>query len=353
MNDLLLLSLLSLPLQREYLNGTRTAAELVEYCRIGSLEVQPHLKGVYGNDPFIAAGRIEQACGKHGHDIVTIESSLYPEYLREIHDPPLVLYTKGGNLPERCVSVVGTRNSDAFSETITDRLCGELCAAGYAIVSGMARGIDRAAHLAALNRAAITVGVCANGIDYMYPRENSDLFARVSFGLVLVSEHPPRIRAGKWAFAKRNRIISGFSRKCIVVKASRKSGAMITARYAVDQGRDLFVCAGHAYDEDYEGCLSLINSGAIAVFDASTVLAEEAMILPQCRDLFKELPASPPVPETLAANEIYPLIKAGCTTVDELVVRSGKRPSEVLSLVMQMTLSGAAELVGDSVRLCI
>lgn len=352
MEDILALSLLPSSLQREYLNESHSARELVRYSNEHSIAIQPHLRAHYGSDASCAAKKILQKCDKQGFEILTIESQRYPRTLSQIADPPLAVYTKGGDIASKTVSVVGTRNSDALSESVTARLCSDMCAAGYTIVSGMASGIDRIAHLTAINCNSATVGVCANGIDCVYPRSNSDLFEKCGHGLVLLSEHPPMIRAGKWAFARRNRIISGLSGKCVVVKASRRSGAMITARFAVEQGRDLFVCPGYSFDPEYEGCLCLINSGALAIFDTSTILEDEMKNLSEATQvsLFNETDNNREPADI--TNEIYPFVRDGCRTVDELVLKTGKKPSEVLALIMRLSLSGVAELVGDSVRLC-
>jgi len=349
----LILSLLPAAVQREYLCGRQSAQELVDRCRHENIRPQVHLTACYGNSPRDAAEKIAGVCDKISFSIIPITDCRYPRYLKEIADPPLVLYTRGGEIPEPSISVVGTRDSDPLSESVTERLCSSFCAAGYSIVSGMALGIDRAAHLTALKRGGATVGVCPNGIDHVYPQQNRDLFERAGSGLVLVSEHPPRIRAGKWAFARRNRIISGFSRKCVVVKASKRSGAMITARYAAEQGRDLFVCPGHSYDESYEGCISLINSGAVAIYDASSLIDDisagaDVPVLPYFAN---EAPNGSPL-EAALQNEFYSLVAGGCNTIDELVERTGKPASEVLGGVMQLSLNGQAELLGDHVRIC-
>lgn len=369
--DLLFLTLMPASVQREFLSGRTCIRKIIETCTGMKTAVLPHLRTRFGNDPFRAVHNIIESSLSAGVSVVPFGSAEYPRFLSEISDPPLVLFVKGGHVPDNCISVVGTRKSDPQSEYITGRLCSSLVSAGYTIVSGMAVGIDRAAHTSALNVNAVTVGICANGPDVLYPRANADLFDRVGRGLVLVSEYPPGIRAGKWAFAKRNRIISGISRKSVIVKASRKSGAMITARYAADQGRDVYACPGVSFDTEYEGCISLINSGAMAVFDASTITgqtetadtADTAAFIqaslyepsdtvtaekiknedhpPSCQDMKNGA--------YLPGDEIYSIVAGGCITVDEIVTRTGMKPSEVLSQIMQLSIAGRAELIGDRV----
>jgi DNA processing protein len=175
------------------------------------------------------------------------------------------------------ISIVGTRNSDRLSEEVTVKISSTLSNAGFCIVSGMAYGIDRFAHLGALNAGGKTIGVLPGGIDTIYPYRNRDIYNMIadSKESAVISEYPPGIQSGqKWTFARRNRIISGISPALVVVQAPRESGAMITARYAIEQNRDVFVCSGHAFDQNYEGCHDLIRDGALIISRVEDILSE-------------------------------------------------------------------------------
>jgi len=230
--------------------------------------VQEHIAEIYGDVPLKASGMIIDRCGKIGVEIVGLHDAEYPSLLKEIHRPPFVLYVKGNMPVNRMVSIVGTRNSCRESEDIARRISSTLACSGFTVVSGMAVGIDRFAHLGALDAGGSTVGVLPGGIDSLYPYRNRDLFSRIvsSEASALVSENPPGIISShKWTFARRNRIISGMSSSLVIVEAPRGSGAMITARYAIEQNRELFVCTGNAFDQRFSGCHDLIRDGAAVV----------------------------------------------------------------------------------------
>jgi DNA processing protein len=190
--------------------------------------------------------------------------------LKQIHNPPFVIYSSGSFSSDRMISIVGTRNSESKSEKITELISSRAAAEGYSVVSGMALGIDRSAHRGALDAGGSTVAVLPGGIDIIYPSKNIDIYRRItsSENSAVISEYPPGIgTAQKWTFAKRNRIISGLSGTVIVIQAPLKSGALITAGYAIEQNRDLFVCPGNAFDEKYSGCNELIRQGASILSD--------------------------------------------------------------------------------------
>jgi DNA protecting protein DprA len=151
------------------------------------------------------------------------------------------------------------------SEHITKRIAEDASKAGYSVVSGMALGIDRCAHLGALQSGGSTIAVLPGGVDKIYPAKNTDIYRMIyeSTDSAIISEYPPGVDVyQKWAFVKRNRIISGLSEQVIIVQAAMRSGAMITAKYAIEQNRELFVCSGNAFDDKYTGCHELIKQGA-------------------------------------------------------------------------------------------
>jgi len=240
-------------------------------------KVQEIIKQKYSGDTDKVSDLIIESCIRKKIRIITIWDSDYPQMLKEIHNPPLVLYSSGNIRESRMISIVGTRNSDVKSEEITRKISGRASLMGFTVVSGMASGIDRNAHLGALTAGGGTIAVLPGGTDMVYPYKNSDIYRMISESQFsgVVSEYPPGIgTAQKWTFARRNRIISGLSEAVIVVQAPLKSGAMITARYAVEQNRDLYVCPGNAFDDNYSGCNELIKQGASLFSDMNDFFTE-------------------------------------------------------------------------------
>jgi DNA processing protein len=211
---------------------------------------------------------------------VVITSPDYPGLLKQITDPPPVLYLRGTyKLPADCnrmIAVVGTRQMTPYGRQITRQLVAGLTVAGFVIVSGLALGIDTVAHETALAAGGCTVAVLGAGIDIVYPKANQYLYDRLiscGRGLIL-SEVPPGIFVPKERFRVRNRIISGLSRGVVVVEGSIASGAMITARYALDQGREVLAVPGPVTSSFSQGPLSLIKAGAVAVTAVSDIINE-------------------------------------------------------------------------------
>ncbi len=213
----------------------------------------------------------------HARDIQMVDywSSSYPPLLREIYDAPLLLYVRGA-LPEPevpSVSIVGTRKPDSRSVAAAFSLAAELALASVAVVSGLARGIDRAAHEGARRAGGTTIAVLGSGVDYIYPEHHRDLAERIlASGGGLVSEYPPGTPPLRYHFPERNRIISGICRSTVVVTAPEKSGALITADYALEQGRDLCVHRAGLYPHASgltEGTLRLEETGAPVIEHSS------------------------------------------------------------------------------------
>ena len=243
----------------------------------GDLKTQEIIGRKYSFNAVNASDLIIERCRNKKINIVTIWDDEYPQLLKQIHNPPLVLYSTGEIPGNKMVSIVGTRDSDEKAEAITKKISGRAVTAGYTIVSGMALGIDRNAHLGALISGGSTVAVLPGGVDIIYPEKNTDIYRMIldSESSAVISEYPPGIGTGqKWTFARRNRIISGISGTVVLIQAPLKSGAMITARYAIEQNRDLFVCPGNAFDEKYCGCHELIKQGAAVFSDMTDLFAE-------------------------------------------------------------------------------
>ncbi|OIJ10018.1 DNA protecting protein DprA [Anaerobacillus arseniciselenatis] len=212
-----------------------------------------------------------------GIHVVTIFDKTYPLLLKEIYDPPWVLYCKG-NLShlsfENKISVVGTRSPSRNGILSLNKVVTPLVESGWLIVSGLAVGIDAQAHMVALNNHRNTIAVLASGFNYIYPRCHQKLAHFISKEHLLISEYPPNQKPQKWNFPMRNRIISGLSKGTIVIEARKRSGSLITADLALQQGREVFAVPGSILDERTEGNHWLIQQGAKLTKCSNDVLNE-------------------------------------------------------------------------------
>lgn len=243
----------------------------------------------------------EQAAALSGHDlsgaekilgecqrlnlrILTVQDAEYPSRLQNIYDPPCLLYVKG-QLPamddEVAVAVVGTRQCTPYGVACAEKLGYGLASGGAVVVSGLARGIDAAASRGALRAGGRTVGVVGSGLDVCYPRENRYLYEDIPLAGALLSEYPPGTEPAAGHFPARNRILSGLCLAALVVEAPLRSGALITAETALEQGRDLFAVPGPIDAPASEGCNRLIREGAVLTTDAWDVLEEYTGRFPQ------------------------------------------------------------------------
>lgn len=214
----------------------------------------------------------------HRSDIKVLHywDSTYPPILREIYDPPFLLYKRGGLLNNEIpsIAVVGTRKSTVISNTAAYNLGMEIAGLNIYLVSGLATGIDKAAHEGVVEGKGQTIAVLGNGIDYIYPAENAVLGRRIiELGGVILSEYPPGTAPLKYNFPARNRIISGLSRSVVVVEAPEKSGALITAEFALDQGRDVFVHRCSVNSNKGLGCRNLVACGAGVIDSAEDIIS--------------------------------------------------------------------------------
>jgi DNA processing protein len=218
------------------------------------------------------------AAGACNASFLLIGDPAYPALLREIPDAPLVLYYQGNAtlLQGPCIGVVGARDCTHEGLAVTAFFSRALSKAGIGIASGMARGIDRAAHLAALEEMGRSIGVLGAGVDITYPACNADLHALMAEKGLIISEYAPGTPPLPGHFPVRNRLISGLSRGILVVEAANRSGSLVTARLALEQGRDVFAVPGHTMAAVSGGCRELIRRGAKAVFNADDMVVELA-----------------------------------------------------------------------------
>ena len=258
----------------------------------------------------------------------------YPGYLRNIHDPPDPIFFDGDIAALRgpAVAIVGARRCTAEGRETARRFARHLAECGVAVVSGLAHGIDTAAHEGALAGGGITFAVLGSGVDRVYPARNAALAQRiVSSGGALLSEYPPGTPPARHRFPERNRIISGLSSAVLVVEASNRSGSLITARMALEQGRDVLAVPGPLSSPQSEGCLRLLREGAALVDGFETLRFELGLDEPE--GLTDD--GQPEVEDDLLAHFLEPVV-----TVDTLVARSGRTAAEVLAALMDLELAG-------------
>jgi DNA processing protein len=228
-------------------------------------------------DAFGMANRAEielAYCHEHGISILTLGDSSYPEYLKHIDDPPIVLFGRGRIellVNQVLFGIVGARRASNSSINSGYAVARDLARNGVTVVSGLANGIDYYAHKGALDGGGGTIAVLGNGIDIVYPKSNRDMYERIVAEGLLLSEFPIGTEPLKYNFPKRNRIISGLSRGILVVEATVKSGALITANYALDQGREVMALPGRAGSDSFQGNNRLIKEGAHLVEGAEDI----------------------------------------------------------------------------------
>src|SRR5437588_755885 len=248
----------------------RQRAELASFLAPAALEA------LHSSRVRDAVERALQWAAADDHFVITLADETYPRALLEIADPPPLLYAHGRVplLRQAALAVVGSRNASAQGESNAEHFATALSAAGLTIVSGLALGIDAAAHRGGLAGGSSTIAVLGTGIDVVYPTRNAELAAQIARDGLLVSEFPLGTAAIAHNFPRRNRLISGLARGCLVVEAALASGSLITARCAADQGREVFAIPGSIHSPLSKGCHALIKSGAKLVESAEDVLAE-------------------------------------------------------------------------------
>lgn len=283
-----------------------------------------------------------EKCRKKSYTLLTFEDESYPGLLKEIFDPPLVLYCAGGTeaLQGPAVAVVGARKPTPYGRTVAERLAADLASRGIVIVSGLARGVDSCAHWGAL-REGRTVAVLGSGLDVVYPAENRDLCRKIAESGAVVTEYPLGTRAWGSHFPLRNRIISGLALGLVVVEAAERSGSLISARLALEQDREVMAVPGSALSPQSKGANRLLKSGAALVEDWRDV-AEE-LPSPWREELLARDGGSPGEPPELNAEErnvVQWLPSDGSLHIDELVERTDRSVSEILSLLLGLELKG-------------
>ena len=284
----------------------------------------------------------ERECGKvekAGVKIVNYLAGEYPKILLEIPDPPPFLYMKGSlEGIEPALAIVGSRRASTYGMMTTARLAGELAGNGVTVVSGMARGVDTAAHRGALNNGGRSVGVLGCGIDVVYPPENRALFEEMALRGALISEFPMGTLPLAENFPRRNRIISGISRGVLVVEAAEKSGSLITAEYALEQGREVFAVPGNINFSSSRGANRLIKQGAKLVESVEDILEE----LPNRQGTIAGGNSpSPGFSLTPQEAAVYTLLAGSPLQIDDIIIKSGLTVGDVSAILLRLELKGA------------
>jgi DNA processing protein len=321
--------------------GSATAAidAIPGLSRRGGRPLQPASRAM-------AEREIEQA-GRLGARVIVWGDAAYPRLLARANDAPIVLTCHGdASLPDRrCVAIVGARNASINGQRLAERLAGDLAAAGWVVVSGLARGIDTAAHRGA--GPAATVAVQAGGVDVVYPPENAPLHRSITQeGGAVVSEMPSGLRPQALHFPRRNRIVSGLSAAVVVVEATARSGSLITARTALDQGRGVLAVPGFPLDPRSAGPNGLIRDGATLVTCADDVLAalDQETLVPPARPTASAIPAISEIPQENevddARRRVMAALGADPTAVDELVRRCHLSAPVAQAVLLELELGG-------------
>jgi DNA processing protein len=263
-----------------------------------------------------------------------------------IHDPPPGLFLRGAGaaemLAEPAVAIVGARSCSDYGAHVARTLARELAAAGVVVVSGLARGVDGWAHRGALEPGAATVAVLGCGIDRDYPRAHTALAAQICDRGLLVSEYPPGVAPAPWRFPARNRIVAGLAGATVVVEARERSGALITADLALEEGREVLAVPGEITSALSRGTNQLLRLGAVPVTSAEDVL-EALGVVP---------PPEPDRPARLgeSALTILEALAAGASTADELAARAGLEASAVAATLAELELAGLVEARAGMLR---
>ena len=270
----------------------------------------------------------------------------FPTHLTSLPDCPLLLYSKGHYVrgDQQAIAIVGSRNCSTYGRRMADRLARELCSRGFTIISGLARGIDGAAHEGALDAGGRTIAVVASPLNDIYPSQHIRLADRVASHGAVLSESPLNRKPRTGAFPQRNRLISGLSRAIIVVEATHRSGTLHTVRHAIDQGREVLAVPGRIDSPASEGCLTLISEGAAIARNADDVVAALGEYTPVLteqstpRDAPEAKPTQP-VPElTESESRLLHSLPEGPVQIDEILRASLDEASHTLSLLTMLEM---------------
>jgi DNA processing protein len=308
------------------------------------------VEGVGGNrarsiacfDRWDAVEKEIENAGKHNISLVTINDDLYPDGLRRIHNAPFVLYLKGDleEADKYAVSIVGSRKATEYGMLAAERMGYKLASIGLTVVSGMARGIDTAAHKGALKAGGRTIAVLGSGLDIPYPASNCGLMKEIADSGSVISEFPLGTRPSRENFPRRNRIISALSMGVIVIEAALDSGSLITVGYALEQGKDVFAVPGNITSETSRGTNDLIKKGAKLVENAEEVINE---LGPQIKGILKEgRSETDELMFSMTEDEkaLYSYLGVGPKHIDAITREADMATGRALSTLLSLELKG-------------
>ena len=314
------------------------------------------LQGIEGVKPGVASAvaawrkhfdpaREEDRLARSGADFILPRDEAYPRLLREIHDPPIVLYRKGAYaFGERCIAIVGSRKATLYGQAVAKKLGAELAQLGFCIVSGLARGVDTAAHEGALSVGGRTAAVLGTGLDIIYPPENLALYRRIAETGAILSEFSLGRPADRQSFPMRNRVVAGMSEAVVVVESDVHGGAMITARFAGESGRLLFAVPGRIDQPTSAGCNQLIRDGATLLTGVEDLLQELHFLGGRRPAPIPEKPgAAAEEPAGLAPDEsrVFECFRGGAiATPDALTQQAGLSAAQVGVALTMLEMKG-------------
>lgn len=309
--------------------------------------------------PEIARSIIEQrsavdpaaeirGAGKLGARVITALDAEYPEPLKKIHDPPLALYVRGQleAKDKHAVAIIGTRRATHYGMTVADRLAYQLARVGFTVVSGLARGIDTAAHKGALKAGGRTIAVIGSALDCLYPSENAELADAIAKNGAVISEYPLGRPPDKTTFPYRNRIVSGLSMGVVVVEAPRGSGALHTVDQALEQGRAVFAVPGRIDTPSSKGAHLLLKNGARLVDDVDDILQEfEFLIPPEKKREASKLDARPEVSLSPDEQAVVRALWEGSLDLDALARKASLKVAKVSALLIGLEMKRVVRML--------
>ncbi len=287
--------------------------------------------------------REEERMAQSGADFITTHDAGYPKLLQEINDPPIALYRKGRyEFGQPCIAIVGSRRTTLYGQTTAKKLAAELVRLGFCIVSGLARGIDTAAHEGALSVGGKTAAILGCGIDIIHPPENLELYRRIEAEGVILSEFPFGRRADRQSFPMRNRVVAGICEATVVVETDVAGGAMITARFAGEQGRLIYAVPGRIDQPTSAGCHQLIRDGATLLTGVDDILSELNYLDGLRPQPIPDKEGAPPAaPSGLSPDEatvIACFAGGAILTPDALATQTGLPAAKVSATLMMLEL---------------
>lgn len=287
---------------------------------------------------------IMKTCEKREIEIYPITDERYPKFLREIHDPPAVLFCKGKieEIDNFGIAIVGSRKLTDYGKRVTEKFAFELSSLGITVVSGLARGIDSVAHNSALSAGGRTIAFLGSGVSVVYPPENKKLAEKIINSGALLSEFYPDEPPKRENFPKRNRLISGMTIGTLVTEASINSGALITAKLALEQGREVFAVPGNITSKTSEGTNFLIKRGAKLVQNLDDILEEIKAFIPSLKESYIKQESKKTVDLNDEERAIFNLFDSPLV-LDDIVLKTGMNVSKIMEILLKLEIIGLIE----------